>query len=162
MLEYDTNERPDGSHFFIRTQLETLHILKFSRVEPELISFENDFLQNNIFEMEVVRVSELRESYCKSLVFTIKHIFDSILFRYDNRIIYISVPTNSLKHQLIESMVSLDDNDEFNFFKIEIGDLTFCFFMNSKKINILTTFGLILQYFVEEYDINLQIGNLGV
>lgn len=157
MLKYTINESSTSSHFFITTQNESLHLLSFSKVEEEEIDFDDAFLQKNALQMTIARLSEPREVYCTALSETIKNIFDTLLFKKDDCVIYLSVTTDSCKDQLIQRFIDNDTNDQFTFVDVIVDDITFYFFFNNEKTNIVECISSINNYFKKEYDINLML-----
>lgn len=157
MLQYQSNESKNSSHFFITTEKESLHLLEFKKVEEENISFSDTFLQENVQEMQMVRLSDERESYCKSLCKTAKSIFDNMLFKHDDLIIYLSVPFLSGKDHLIQRIINEDNNDEFFVYDVIVGDYTLYFFFNEHKTSSGRCLKAITNFFKIEYDIDLKI-----
>lgn len=158
MLKYTANEGVIRSHFFITTSLESIYILSFEKLEVEIMDFGDEFLQDNVVEMKVVRVTDKRENYCISLANTIKSIFDTLLFKYDNKIIYLSIPADSFKHKLIEKFILEDKNDEFHYYEYELNGYVLYFFFNGNKTNPIYTLGTIGDFFRRNYDIDFNIG----
>ncbi|MEM6719294.1 MAG: hypothetical protein AAF611_08280 [Bacteroidota bacterium] len=157
MLKYKSNESKTSSHFFITTDAESIHLLNFSTIEEETMLFDNDYLQENVVEMQIARVSGEREIFCKSLSNTIKTIFDNLLYKYDDFIVYTSVPVDSLKEKLIHRYIIEDDNDEFFVFRISIYDYTMFFFLNTYKTNLAEAMNGIVEFFKSEYDVDLKL-----
>lgn len=157
MLQYQSNESRNSSHFFITTKSESLHLLEFKKVSEEENSFSNDFLQENVLEMKIVRLTEERENFSKSLSLTIKSIFDNILFKYDDLLIYFSVPTACWKKRLIERFIIEDKNDEFYVYHISIDGYTIYFFFNQHKSNGIQCLSSINSFFKNEYGVDLKI-----
>lgn len=157
MLPYQSNESRNSSHFFINTKKESLHLLEFKKVEEEEISFGSDYLQDNVLEMKVVRLTENREVFCKALGDTIKHIFDTVLFKYDNILIYFSVPNHTWKNRLIERYIYEDNNDDFYVYHISLDGYTIYFFFNQQKSNGIKCLSSINDYFKSEYGVDLKI-----
>lgn len=157
MLHYTTlHESSTSSRFFITTPQVNTCILAFDSLDKEVMCFNNDFLQDNVVEMAVAKGSTIPENYCKELSLTIKHIFDFKLEKEDKTIIYISIPENSLKHQLMLRFIESDDNDHFSYFFFNVEDKVFCFFFNVKKVNIVKTWISLVTFFKEEYGINFD------
>ena len=157
MLTYQSNESRERSHFFITTKAESLHLLEFKKLEEEETSFGNEFLQDSVLEMKIVRLSDKREFFCKQLGDTIKRIFDYILFKYDDLVIYFSVPTDCWKRKLIDRYILDDNNDEFIVYNIAINGITIYFFFNQFKSNGITCLNSINEYFKVEYGVDLKI-----
>jgi hypothetical protein len=157
MLKYQSNESKKSSHFFINTNAESIHLLSFTSVDEEVMSFSNDFLQENVVEMQVVRVSGQRENYCTALGVTIKSIFDKLLYKYDDLVIYLSVPSGSLKEQLVDRYISEDTNDEFFGYYVTVDGYTLYFFFNEHKTSSVKCLGSIAEFFKSEYDIDLKM-----
>jgi arginine repressor len=157
MLHFLPKESRQGSQFFIHTLVDNLHFLKLEKKDIEVIDFQNDFLQENIYELEIVKLTDTEENYCCSLADTVKHIFDDFLFRKDNAIIYISVDNTKWKSKLIKRYIDQDENDEFFGFSCVLGDVTIYFFMNKDKSNIIQAFNSILSYIRDEYGEDAEI-----
>lgn len=157
MLHYTTHhESSTSSRFFITTPQVNISILAFDRLDKEVMHFNNAFLQENVVEMVVAKASTISENYCKELALTIKHIFDFKLEKEEKTIIYICIPENSLKHQLMIRFIECDDNDHFNYLFFNVEDKVFCFFFNGLKINTVKTWISLVKFFKEEYGINFE------
>jgi hypothetical protein len=157
MLHYTTHhESSNSSRFFITTPQVNISILAFDCLDQEVMHFNNDFLQENVVEMVVAKASNISENYCKELALTIKHIFDFKLEKEDKTIIYICIPENSLKHQLMLRFIESDDNDHFNYLFFNVEDKVFCFFFNGLKINTVKTWVSLVKFFKDEYGINFE------
>lgn len=157
MLQYNSNESANSSHFFITSPKESLYILSLQKVEEEEIAFDSEYLQENILQMTIARASQPRECYSKALAKTIKQIFDTVLFKRDDLILYLSLRSDSGKDKLIERYISEDSNDEFEYFVVdEIADYTFYFFFNKDKTDSFRCLSSILEYFKNEYNIDLR------
>ncbi len=157
MLNYSSHiESSTSSRFFIATPTVNTIILDFSCLDVEVMHFNNDFLQENVVEMVVAKASSIHENYCKELALTIKHIFDFKLEKEDSTIIYVSVPTNSLKHQLLLRFIENDDNEHFNYLFFNVEDKVFCFFFNERKVSTVKTWISLSNFFKEEYGINFS------
>lgn len=157
MLPYQSNESKDSSHFFITTKAESLHLLSFQKIEEEELFFDDDFLQDSVKQMSIARLSEEREMYCVSLSKTIKSIFDNILFKEDNILIYISIPEGSCKEKLIDRFMNEDQNNEFYGYSVNAGGYVFYFFFNDQKTSSINCLNSIAKYFKNNYNIDLQI-----
>ncbi len=157
MLNYTQhNESPKSSRFIITTPQVNITILAFESLDNEKMYFNNDFLQENVVEMVVAKASSISENYCKELALTIKHIFDFKLEKEDKTIIYISIPENSLKHQLMQRFIESDDNAHFNYLSFNVEDNVFCFFFNERKISTVKTWNSLAKFFKDEYGINFE------
>ena len=53
--------------------MESLYGLFLEIIDIETLDFNDEFLQDNVVEMMIVRLSEPREMFCKSLASTIKY-----------------------------------------------------------------------------------------
>jgi hypothetical protein len=157
MLKYSSNESKKSSHFFINTNSESIHVLSFKSVEEEIMSFNDDFLQENVVEMQIVRVTDQRETFCTALSVTIKSIFDKLLYKYDDLIIYLSVPHNSCKENLIYKYIVEDTNDEFFVYNVTVDGYTMFFFFNEHKTSSVNCLNSIAHFFKTEYDIDLKM-----
>lgn len=157
MLKYSSNESKTSSHFFINTNAESIHLLSFAKVDEEVMSFDNDFLQSNVVEMQIARVSGQRENFCCALGVTIKSIFDKLLYKYDDLIVYLSVPSGSLKEMLIDRYINDDTNDEFFGYFVTVDDYTLYFFFNEHKTSSVKCLSAIAEFFKSEYDIDLKM-----
>lgn len=154
MLKYDSNESPKSSHFFIRTQKESLYILTFNKKDAEDQDFRDEFLQENVVEMQIAKVTLQNEAFCKGLAITTKHIFENILFKHDDKIVFLTVPENSLKQKLIDRFIESDDNNEIHFLRFVIDGYILYFFINEEKTSLIPVFAALLTYFKEEYGID--------
>jgi len=130
-------------------------MLSFTSVEEEEIYFNNEFLQENVLQMTIARISEQRETYCTSLALTIKGIFDNQLFKTDNLVIYLSVESDKWKEKLITRYILEDSNDEFCCYSIQIDGYSFYFFFNRDKTNSVECLSSIFKYFKTEFNIDL-------
>lgn len=152
MLHYTSNEGLNSSHFFITTFSENICLLEFKKLDIESTHFNNDHLQDNVYDMNIVKVSDL-ENCCTHLPATVKSIFDNFLNSKDGAIIRVSVPIEKLKYSLIERFIEEDKNDHFMPFKFVVDGVAFFFFINIKKTDPLqTTLGL-FRYFYDEYGV---------
>ena len=157
MLNYtQLNESSKSSRFIINTQQGNVIILVFENLENEKMHFANDFLQENVVEMFVAKASSINENYCKELAQTIKHIFDFKLEKEEQTIVYISIPKDSLKHQLMKRFVDYDDNAHFRYFFYTIEENVLCFFFNEQKISTVKTWAALTEFFKVEYGINFE------
>jgi hypothetical protein len=156
MLNYTPHESHQSSHFFIQTPQSNICILEFKKLDSEIMFFDNDFLQENIFEMVVAKSGIINETYCKELAETVKSIFDNFLDTKDDGIVYVCVDENSLKHQLIRRFVNEDSNDHFNYFSFKAEGKVFAFFVNNLKSNLLKSYISLSEYFEKEYNIEFE------
>lgn len=157
MLKYSSNESKNSSHFFINTNAESIYVLSFTGIDEEEMSFNDDFLQENVVEMKIVRVTDQRETFCTALSVTIKSIFDKLLYKYDDLIIYLSVPHNSCKEKLIYKYIIEDTNDEFFVYSVTVDGYTMFFFFNEHKTSSGKCLNSIAHFFKTEYDIDLKM-----
>jgi len=156
MLKYSLNESENGSHFFINTQLESMYMLSFQKLDAEQdIDFDNDFLQENMMQMTIALLSEKREHFHVELSKTIKHIFDNMLLKKKNLILYVSVESDKCKNKLIERFINDDNNDDITYLDVNVGDYTMYFFVNRDKTDAFYCIGAIMEYFQSEYGIDL-------
>ena len=130
MLNYTSDESSQSSHFIINTETENIILLSFNKLNEEDLFFNNDFLQDNILEMTIAKVATNNDCFCKELALTVKHIFDFILEKEHNKIIYASLPYNCLKHQLIMRYIKDDENDHFKVFSFVILSMYIKSFLN--------------------------------
>ena len=154
MLNYTIHESSTSSRFIITTPSTNISILAFNRLDNEEMYFNNEFLQQNVVEMVVAKVTKNQENYCKEFALTIKHIFDHKLEKDENTIIYICIPENSLKHQLMVRYIESDDNDHFKCLSFKVEDKVFCFFINEQKTSTVKSWNSLVKFFKEEYEIN--------
>lgn len=152
MLQYTSSEGFNSSHFFITTNSENICLLEFKKLDIESTHFNDDHLQDNVYDMNIVKVSDL-ESCCTQLPLTIKHIFDNFLNEKDGAIIRVSVPTEKLKFSLIERLIQEDENIHFMPFKFVVDGVAFFFFINIKKTEPLQTTIALFRYFYDEYGV---------
>lgn len=154
MLNYTIYESSTSSRFIITTPAENISILAFNYLENEEMYFNNDFLQENVVEMVVAKVTKNTENYCKEFALTVKHIFDYKLEKDEGAIIYICIPQNSLKHQLMIRYIKSDDNDHFKCLTFKAEEKVFCFFLNEQKTSSIDVWNALIKFFKEEYGIN--------
>ncbi len=158
MLHYKEHDGSTSySRFFIYTKTGSIYYLSFEKKEEEELSFDDSFLQENVFEMTIVKYSRNNESGSLELVETIKHIFDDILYQKDNAVIYISVDYGSLRHRLIQNIVDKDINPNFHYACFHVGESMFYFFLNENKTSTINVLNSLLIYFKKEYDINFVV-----
>lgn len=152
MLQYTTNEGLNSSHFFITTNSDNICLLEFKKLDIESTHFNDDHLQDNVYDMNIVKVSDL-EYHCTDLPITIKYIFDKFLNEKDGAIIRVSVPIDKLKFSTIERLIQEDENDHFMPFKFIVDGVAFFFFINIKKTEPLATTIALFRYFYDEYGV---------
>lgn len=153
MLQYTSNESLTSSHFFITTIQDNICILDFKKIDQEDVDFNDDFLQENIMEMVVVKHGIYPENYCKELAHTIKGLFDEFMNSKDDLIIYVSVEEESLKHKLIRRFVLEDTNDDFYVFSFKAAGNALIFFVNKEKTDVFEAYIRLSNYFEKEYGI---------
>jgi len=154
------NESQESSRFVLYGSKDSIYMLCFDNKDVEEINFNDDFLQDNIIEMNIVKVTKNKEACCKDIAATIKTIFDSILFQYSDKIVYISVPTKSAKQKLIKRFINEDKNSNFIYIGFSLGDITFYFFFNDIKTNFFQALESLYNYFKNEYGLDFTINNI--
>lgn len=148
------SESSSYSRFLLYSKTGSIYMLCFDKSEAEEIFYDDDFLQENISEMTIAKVSKNNDNCCKDVADNIKTVFDSILNKYSNQIIYISISTNSPKEYLIKRFISEDLNSNYYYLSFSFGGLSFYFFFNDKKINIFQALESLIVYFKKEYGAN--------
>ncbi|CAM3969063.1 hypothetical protein FLCU109888_11600 [Flavobacterium cucumis] len=157
MLQYQPNESPMGSQFFIKTNTENIHLLRILKREIEQTDFDDEFLQANVYQLDIVNVvAGVKDNFCCNLPKTIKHIFDDFLFRTNNAIIYVSVENEKMKKKLLNRFIEEDNNDEFTFIFYELEDFSLYFFLNREKTNVIEALNAINEYMNKEYGIEAK------
>ena len=151
MLHYKANESKKSSHFYLNTKLESIYLLLFKTIDEDVQSFEDGYLQENLVEMKIVRLTEKREHFCSGLALTVKSIFDNLLHKHNDYIIYASVPIGSAKEKLIMRFIENDDNDEFQYFYFKIDGFRWFFFNNDLKTNSVYLLNSIVSYLKREF-----------
>ena len=154
MLNYTSDESSQSSHFIINTETENIILLSFNKLNEEDLFFNNDFLQDNILEMTIAKVATNNDCFCKELALTVKHIFDFILEKEHNKIIYASLPYNCLKHQLIMRYIKDDENDHFKVFSFVIDNKVLFFFFNEEKTSSVDVLKALTEFFSNEYGVD--------
>lgn len=153
MSQYNSNEGLKSSHFFINSQGENMYALGFSTINQEQLDFNNDFLQENIYEMVIVKLTDLEEPYCKKVAEDIKKQFDIKLDGEPNTIIYVNVKEGSLKHKLIERYMENDKNDHYTWIKFEVDGNVYLFYLNREKTDDFFTLISLSSFFLDEYGV---------
>jgi hypothetical protein len=156
MLNYKANESKKSSHFHLNTSKESIYLLLFKNIDEEDQCFEDSYLQENLVEMKIVRVTQQREYYCTALAYTIKSLFDRLLFKYEDFIIYASVPLGSMKEKLIWRFIEGDENDEFHYFDFKIDGYRWFFFCNETKTNSIYFLNSITSYLKREFGVTFE------
>lgn len=154
MLYYNFNESFNSSLFFIQLPRQETCIMEFKKLCSTDVSFNDDFLQTNIMEMVVVNPRQPASvSYCKALSHTIKGLFDQLLEKKENLIIYICIAEESPKHKLIRRYVAQDQNDHFQVLIFKAEKKVFVFFINEHLTNTIMVYISLAQFFKNEHGI---------
>jgi hypothetical protein len=161
MLRYDNNETQNESHFFIYTEKEEIYILSFSKndLESDDSTLHSEYLEKRAMEMKIMTVTSPNLPYNKSLLSTMKSIFDNKLSQESDLIIYLSIPTDSCKDNLLLRFIKSDTHQNFQVYYICVQDTSFYFFLNIEKTNAIESLREIGHYFKSEYDIDLKMLN---
>lgn len=155
MSQYTIDEGLKSSHFFIKSHGENIYALGFSTIDQEQLDFNNDYLQENVFEMVVVKLTDTKEAYCKQVAQEIKAHFDKMLEGEPDTIIYVNVKEGSPKHKLIERFMENDTNSHFMWIKFEVNGNIYLFYLNNDKTNNFFTVVCLSSFFMDEYGVEL-------
>lgn len=149
----NASESPKSSHFFLNTSLENLFILEFQQRDVEEVHYDDDFLQENVVEMSIAKVS-FNEEYCiKTLLPSIKARIDEIL-SVDDAVVSITVFSNQLKHNLISRCLETTTDPNLQFLEYEVNEITFFFLFNEEKTSTIQLYNSLGNYFYKNYQID--------
>lgn len=149
------NESPKSSHFLLTSGLENLYILEFSCKDIEEMHYNNDFLQDNIVEMSIAKVSYNDEHCLKRVVNEAKTHVDKIL-NIPNKIISVVVSNNGLKHNLIKRLLSENKDTDLQYFDYEVDGVAFFFLFKESKTSTITLYNSLGQYFLENFEMSFN------
>ncbi len=168
MLKYEVlSESKNNSRFLIDTSFETKYLISLLANEVDEFYFEDAYLQKNVVELTLVRVTEKRESFSKELIETVGHIFADSLHKYEDYILHISLPLDgvsdhnpsqtSAKNSLIESYFLNDTNEEFKYFKFKLDGVVLYFFFNKYKTNGFQVLNSLVDYLKRQYGADVKV-----
>jgi hypothetical protein len=156
MLKYSTfSESKTSSRFLIESSFESKYLLLIESKLTDDIDFNNTYLQENVVELTVARMTSQRETYSKALMYTIGDIFTKLLHRYEDFIVYISIPKQ--KASTIDNYIEMDKNDDFYYFRIEIDGYVLFFFHNKNKTNGVKVLNSISEFLHESFELTLTL-----
>ena len=146
-------ESSKSDYLFLNTTLENLFILQFEQKDVEAIHYGDDFLQKNVVEMSIVKVS-CDAKHCRTpLISQIRDHIDKILSK-DDAVISITVSSNGLKHNLILRCLQTNSNANLQFLEYEVNMITFFFLFNEDKTSMIKLYKCLRKYFYTNYRIN--------
>jgi hypothetical protein len=151
----EENESPKSSHFLLTSGLENLYILEFSTKDIEDMHYDNDFLQDNIVEMSIAKVSYNDEHCLKRVINDVKPHVDKIL-NIPNRIISVVVENKGLKHKLVKRLLSENTDTDLQFFDYEVDGVAFFFLFKESKTSTIRLYNSLGQYFLDNFQMSFN------
>lgn len=157
MLRYNLIEGHNGSLFVITSAKDNLYGLNFTQKDIEELDFDDEFLQDKVLELDIVKLSKNKSQCIKKVVESCHKIFlDVITGKYSDKIIFLTLQDDSARSCLVENLIAQNGNLGLVHLKIEnvIGQ-TFYFIFNENHTSTMEVIIALKEFFANEYDINL-------
>lgn len=157
MIQYITQESPRGSRFIYTTLKENIYTLDILKTDVDLFDFNDDFLQENVYELDLTRVTspeeaDQKEISCVKLIKSAKRNVINFVMSNRNPIVYISVDSDNSKNRIIQNFINNENNnDDLSYYSFPVENVTLYFFFNKDKVNSFALLKSISEYIFNEY-----------
>lgn len=157
MLKYILRESHDGSLFVITSLKENLFGLHFQKKDIEVRDFDDDYLQDRMVEVALVKFS-IEKSHCiKSVIETCQGIFNQLISgNLKDKILYVTTETDTARSKLVERIAKNNNDKSVVRFRIQnLSGQNFYFVFNEEHTSTVEVINSLIIYFKKEYDIDL-------
>ena len=149
MLSYTVQESQNGSLFVVTSAKDNLYALPFQKKDVEEQDFHSDFLQDNIIEVAIAKLTKNASTCIRYVCESCHAIFlKCIRGTYSDKVIYLSVKENSPKSDLIERLIQKNNTPNLVHLKVaNVVGQSFYFVFNEEKLSSLEVINYIIAYF---------------
>lgn len=158
MIKYDLKESQNGSLFVVTSKKGNLYGLSFEKKDIEVQDFDDDFLQENMLEVLMVKFTTNESTQIKYVVETCHEIFYEVVNgKFKDRIIFLSCENGSPRSKLVERLILKKPVKNIVYLRIkDVSGQSFYFVFNEEYISTMQVINCLIDYFKKEYDISLS------
>lgn len=158
MIKYDLKESQNGSLFVVTSMKGNLYGLSFEKKDIEVQDFDDDFLQENMLEVLMVKFTKNDSTHIKYVVETCHEIFCEVIKgKFKDKIVFLSCENESLRAKLVERLILKKPEKHIVYLRIKnVSGQSFYFVFNEEYTSTMEVINCLIDYFKKEYDISLN------